>query len=158
MIFLFPLNLISISNPRKPKKEWVPLSVILVLAIILVLIFILFSISNFVFFSIFILKIILAFLFFIFSLVYNQWRLLHPPGFWSSWPNIFVKWFMGMFSGSRNLMMIVTIFYLHRMTLKLKVIDLVHGCGATPWPSLSGHWVAPKAFIHWFSNSLPQNT
>ena len=29
-------------------------------------------------------------------------------------------------------MVIVTIFYLYRVTLKLKVIALVHGCGATP--------------------------
>ena len=29
-------------------------------------------------------------------------------------------------------MVIVKIFYLYHVTLKLKVIDLVHGCGATP--------------------------
>ena len=47
-----------------------------------------------------------------------------PPGFWSSRPNFFVKFFMGIVSGSRNPMVIVRIFYLYHVTLKLKVIDL----------------------------------
>ena len=37
-------------------------------------------------------------------------------------------------------MVIVKIFYLYRVTLKLKVIDLVHVYGVTPWPSLSRSW------------------
>ena len=55
---------------------------------------------------------------------------MQPPGFWSSRPN--VKFLMGIVSGSRNPMVIVKIFYLYHVILKLKVIDLVHGCGATP--------------------------
>ena len=48
----------------------------------------------------------------------------NPPGFWSSRPNLFVKFFMGIVSGSRNPKVIVRIFYLYHVTLKLKVIDL----------------------------------
>ena len=48
----------------------------------------------------------------------------NPPGFWSSRPNFFVKFFMGIVSGSRNPKVIVRIFYLYHVTLKLKVIDL----------------------------------
>ena len=47
-----------------------------------------------------------------------------PSGFWSSRPNFFVKFFMGIVSGSRNPKVIVGIFYLYHVTLKLKVIDL----------------------------------
>ena len=57
---------------------------------------------------------------------------INPPGFWSSRPNFLVKFFMGIVSGSRNRMVIVRIFYLYFVTLKLKVIDFVHGYGATP--------------------------
>ena len=46
------------------------------------------------------------------------------------------EWFceilMGIVSGSKNPMVIVKIFYIYHVTLKLKVIDLVHGYGATP--------------------------
>ena len=47
-----------------------------------------------------------------------------PPGFWSSRPNFFVKFFMGIVSGSRNPKVVVRFFYLYHVTLKLKVIDL----------------------------------
>ena len=53
------------------------------------------------------------------------WILVFPTEF-------FVKFFMGIVSGSRNSMVIVKIFYLYHVTLKLKVIDLVHGYGAIP--------------------------
>ena len=56
---------------------------------------------------------------------------MQPPGFWSSRPNFSVKLFMCIFSGSRNPMVIVKIFYLYHVTLKHKVIDLVHGYRAT---------------------------
>ena len=61
-----------------------------------------------------------------------------------------------MFSGSRNPMVIVKILYLYRVILKLKVIALVHGCGATPWPSPSRSWSGSTAFIHRFSNFMTQ--
>ena len=68
-----------------------------------------------------------------------------PPGFWSSRPNFFVKFFMGIGSGSRNPRVIVRIFYLHHVILKLKVIDLererwyiVHDL------HFQGHGVAPR--------------
>ena len=48
----------------------------------------------------------------------------NPPGFWSSRPNFFVKFFKGIVSGSKNPKVIVRIFYLYHVTLKLKVIDL----------------------------------
>ena len=38
---------------------------------------------------------------------------------------------MGMYSGSRNAMVIVIMFYLYRVTLNLKIIAVVYGCGAT---------------------------
>ena len=44
--------------------------------------------------------------------------------------------------------------FLPLSTLILKVIALVHGCGATPWPPLSRSWSGSIAFIHRFSNSL----
>ena len=47
---------------------------------------------------------------------------LQPPGFVTFRSNYFVKLFMGMFLGSRNPMVIVKIFYLYRVTLKLRVI------------------------------------
>ena len=66
------------------------------------------------------------------------------PGFWTSRPNFFVKLFMGMFSGSRNPMVIV--FFLsrsrdlkiqgnfpcswlwsHSMTFTFKVMEWLHG-------------------------------
>ena len=44
----------------------------------------------------------------------------NPPGFWSNRPHFFVKFFMGIVSGSRNPMVIVRIFYLYHVTLKLE--------------------------------------
>ena len=43
-------------------------------------------------------------------------------------------------------------FTLYCVTLKLKVIALVHGCGATPRPSPSRSWSGSTAFIHRFAN------
>ena len=82
--------------------------------------------------------------------------LFQPPWILVFRPNFFVKFFTGIVSGSRNPMVIVKSFYLYHMTLKLKVIDLVHGCGATLWPSLSRSWSGSTGFIHRFSNSLTQ--
>ena len=48
-------------------------------------------------------------------------------------------------------MVIVRIFYLYHATLKLKVIDLVHGYAATPYPSRSRSRSDSAAFIHRFS-------
>ena len=81
-----------------------------------------------------------------------------PPGIWSSRPNFFVTFFMGIVSGSRNPKVIVRIFYLYHVTLKLKVIYLVHGCEVTPWPSLSRSRSGSTSFIYRFSNSLTQKT
>ena len=52
---------------------------------------------------------------------------------------------MGIVSGSRNPMVIVKIFYLYHVTLKLKVIDLVH-MAMKPFHDLhfQGHGVAPR--------------
>ena len=47
-----------------------------------------------------------------------------PPGFWSSRPNFFLKFFTGIVSGSRNPKVIVRTFYLYHVTLKHMVIDL----------------------------------
>ena len=79
----------------------------------------------------------------------------NPSGFWSSRPNFFVKYFMSIASGSRNPMVIVRIFYLvYHATLKLKVIDLVYGYAATPYPSRSRSRSDSTAFTHRFSNFL----
>ena len=51
-----------------------------------------------------------------------------PPGLLTSRPNVFVKLFMGMFSGSEIPMVIVNIFYLYRVILKLMAIQFVLGC------------------------------
>ena len=83
------------------------------------------------------------------GVVATPWILVFPTDF-------FVNFFMGIASGSRNPMVIVKIFYLYHVTLKLKVIDLVHGCRVTPWSSLSRSWSGSTAFIHRFSNSFTQ--
>ena len=88
--------------------------------------------------------------------VCSQGGCFKPPWILVFSTEFLVKLFMGMFSGSRNPMVIVKIFYPYRVTLKLKVIAFVHGCGATPWPSLSRSWSGSTAFIHRFSNSLIQ--
>ena len=43
----------------------------------------------------------------------------------------------GYVLGVKESNVIVKIFYLYRVTLKLKIIALVHGSGATPWSSPS---------------------
>ena len=47
-----------------------------------------------------------------------------PPGFLPSRPNFLKIFLMGMFSGSRNPTVIMKKFYLHCMTLKIKVKHL----------------------------------
>ena len=59
-------------------------------------------------------------------------KVMQPPWILVFPTEFFVKFSMGIVSGSRNPMVIVKIFYLYHVTLKLKVIDLVHGYGATP--------------------------
>ena len=54
-----------------------------------------------------------------------------PPGFLPSRPNFLKLFLMGMFSGSRNPTVIMKKFYLHCMTLKIKVKHLF------AWPFLS---------------------
>ena len=54
-----------------------------------------------------------------------------PPGFLPSRPNFLKIFLMGMFSGSRNPTVIMKKFYLHCMTLKIKVNHLF------AWPFLS---------------------
>ena len=49
---------------------------------------------------------------------------MQPLGFLPSRPIFVVKLFTGMYSGSKNPMVIVKIVYLNRVTLKLKVIQL----------------------------------
>ena len=78
----------------------------------------------------------------------------NPSGFWSPRPNFFVKFLMSVASVLRNPMVIVRIFYLYHATFKLKVIDLVYGYAATPYPSRSRSRSDSTAFIHRFSNSL----
>ena len=68
---------------------------------------------------------------------------MHPPGFWSFRPNFFVKFFMSIVPGSRNSMVIVNIFYLYHVTLKLKVINLVHAVKPLHDLHFQGHGVAP---------------
>ena len=72
------------------------------------------------------------------------------------WWNYSLVCFRGQ--ASRNPMVIVKIFCLYHVTLKHKVIDLVHDYGATQWPSLSRSRSDSTAFIHRFSNSLTQKT
>ena len=76
--------------------------------------------------------------------VYSQGDCCNPSGFLTSRPNLFVKLFVGMFSGSRCPIVIVKMFYLCRVTLKLKVIcvhsevDNVHDL------HIQGHGVTPQ--------------
>ena len=88
--------------------------------------------------------------------VYNQRGLflVATPWMLSSRPNLFVKLFVGMVSGSRNLMVIVKMFYLYCVTLKLKIIVLVHG-HLDPLRDVrfQGHG-GSTTFIHRLSNCM----
>ena len=61
-----------------------------------------------------------------------------------------------MFSGPRNPMVIVKIFHLYCMTLKLKVIVLVHGCGSMTFTFKVMHGVVPYHFFIDFQTSSPR--
>ena len=79
-----------------------------------------------------------------------------PPGIWSSRPNFFVKFFMGIVSGSRNPKVIVKIFYLYHVTLKLKVIDLERDRVYVHDLHFQGHGVAPRHLFIDFRTPWPK--